>query len=106
MAAVGFGGAFYLLALVSRGRWMCGGDIKLAFVMGLLLGAQRLALAMFVAFDTAAVAGIVLIALRRKHRRDYLPFGPFLVAGTLAAYYWGTPILHWYLQASGLGSGG
>ena len=101
-AAVLFGGAFYLLAAVSKGRWMGGGDIKLAFVMGLLLGLQRTALALFIAFDTAAIVGVVLIAIHRKKRSDLIPFGPFLVLGTLAAYYWGTPILHWYLQVSGL----
>jgi len=99
-AAVLFGGGFYLLALVSKGRWMGGGDIKLAFVMGLLLGLQRTALAMFVAFDAAAIIGVALILVHRKKSSDLIPFGPFLMGGTLLAYYWGTPILHWYLQTN------
>lgn len=102
VAAILFGGAFYLLAAVSKGRWMGGGDIKLAFVMGLLLGLQRTALAMFIAFDSAAIIGVILIIIHRKKRSDLIPFGPFLIAGTLAAYYWGTPIMQWYFHLSGL----
>jgi prepilin signal peptidase PulO-like enzyme (type II secretory pathway) len=99
-ASVLFGGFFYLLALVSKGRWMGGGDIKLAFVMGLLLGLQKTALAMFVAFDVAALVGVGLILVHRKKSSDLIPFGPFLMGGTLVAYYWGSPLIHWYLQAS------
>jgi leader peptidase (prepilin peptidase)/N-methyltransferase len=102
LAAVVFGGAFYTIAAISNGRWMGGGDIKLAFVMGLLLGLQKTALAMFLAFDSAALVGLVLIALSRKKRSDMIPFGPFLILGTIAAYYFGTDIINWYKDISGL----
>jgi len=96
VAAVAFGGAFYLLAAVSKGRWMGGGDIKLAFVMGLLLGLKETALAMLIAFVSAALIGVALIALGRKTRRDLIPFGPFLIAGTIIAYLFGSSIITWY----------
>lgn len=96
LAALIFGGGFYLLAAVSKGRWMGGGDIKLAFVMGLLLGLQKTSLAMLVGFVSAAVIGVVLIGLGRKTRRDHIPFGPFLILGTVLAYTWGTQLLVWY----------
>ncbi|HSX41331.1 MAG TPA: prepilin peptidase [Candidatus Saccharimonadales bacterium] len=102
LAALAFGGAFYAIAAVSRGKWMGGGDIKLAFVMGLLLGLQKTALAMLLAFCTAALVGGLLILLGRKTRKDFIPFGPFLIGGTLVAYLYGTPIIHWYLNISGL----
>jgi len=102
MAAIGFGGVFYLLAAVSKGRWMGGGDVKLAFVMGLLLGLQRTALAMFIAFVAAAIIGIALIGLKRKSRHDLIPFGPFLIGGTAIAYLFGFSILTWYGAQLGL----
>ncbi len=102
LAAAGlFGGGFYLLAFASKGRWMGGGDIKLAFLMGLLLGLQKTTLAMFLAFDSAAIVALGLILLHRKNRNDLIPFGPFLMAGTLATYYWGSAIIQWYLHANG-----
>jgi prepilin signal peptidase PulO-like enzyme (type II secretory pathway) len=101
-AALLFGGIFYLLAVVTKGKGMGGGDIKLAFVMGLLLGIQKTSLAMFLAFVVAAVVGAILIVLRLKSRRSHIPFGPFLIGGTLIAYLAGSPILHWYLDVSSL----
>lgn len=101
VAALLFGGGFYALAAVSKGRWMGGGDIKLAFVMGLLLGLQKTLLAMFVAFNVAAVIGVILILSGRKKRSDLIPFGPFLIAGTVVSYLWGGNIIEWYLNTTG-----
>ena len=100
-AALLFGGWFYALAAVSGGKWMGGGDIKLAFVMGLLLGLQDTALAMLVAFISAAIVGVAMIMFGRKDRKDQIAFGPFLIAGTLVAYLWGEPIIGWYLGLTG-----
>lgn len=102
IAAVLVGGVFYALAAVSRGRWMGGGDIKLVFVIGLLLGLQKTAVAMFIAFLAAAAVAIPLVISKRKSRKDSIPFGPFLIAGALVAYLYGAPILHWYLGANGI----
>ena len=101
-SAVVAGGGFMLLTVVSRGRAMGGGDIKLAFVMGLMLGVQATALAMLVAFNVAAAVGIGLIAAKRRRRRDQIPFGPFLVFGTVVAFLWGRHVIDWYLRINGL----
>jgi leader peptidase (prepilin peptidase) / N-methyltransferase len=102
LASVIVGAAFYLLVLFSQGRAMGGGDIKLAIAMGLLLGPRATAVAMLVAFNCAAIVGIVLIAARRKGRRDHIAFGPFLVGGTIVAYLYGQAIVTWYLRINGL----
>ncbi|HEX7260062.1 MAG TPA: prepilin peptidase, partial [Candidatus Saccharimonadia bacterium] len=78
-AALLFGGFFYSLAAVSKGKWMGGGDIKLAFVMGLILGLQKTLLAMFIAFNTAALVGVLLILMKRTKPGNVIPFGPFLI---------------------------
>ena len=96
------GGAFYALAAVSDGKWMGGGDIKLAALMGLVLGPAKLAVAMFLAFNVAAVVGLILLGLGRKKRRGHIPFGPFLAGGVLAAQIWGPAIIHWYLHLAGV----
>jgi leader peptidase (prepilin peptidase)/N-methyltransferase len=91
-------GALGLLHLVSpRGMGM--GDVKLAFVLGLYLGWLgwgEVFLGLFLGFFLGAVIGIVLIAAKLRTRKDHVPFGPFLAAGTLIAVIWGPSILGWY----------
>jgi leader peptidase (prepilin peptidase)/N-methyltransferase len=41
--------------------------------------------------------GLALILLRRKGRREPLPFGPFLALGALLAMVWGDTLVAWYL---------
>jgi leader peptidase (prepilin peptidase) / N-methyltransferase len=80
-------------------RSMGFGDVKLAFVLGLALGWLgwgELVLGLFCGFLAGAIVGIVLIALRRRGRKDHLPFGPFLAFGTLVVLLWGDVLLRWY----------
>jgi leader peptidase (prepilin peptidase)/N-methyltransferase len=102
VAAVAAGGTFYAIVFFSKGRAMGGGDIKLAFAMGLILGLAGTAVALLVAFNVAAIVGISLIALRRRGRRDQIPFGPFLAGATVVAFLYGAGLVQWYLQLNGL----
>ncbi|MDD4239676.1 MAG: prepilin peptidase, partial [Desulfotomaculaceae bacterium] len=98
--AIGFlagGGILYLVALVSRGG-MGGGDIKLAAVMGLLLGWQYLLLALFLACAAGAFVGILLVLTKLKSMKEALPFGPYLALGSVIAALAGDRLISWYLQ--------
>lgn len=96
------GGGFLALVAGTKGRAMGGGDIKLAFAMGLMLGVQGTAVALLVAFNVAAVVGLVMIATRKRKRRDQIPFGPYLVGGTIVAFLFGRELVAWYLRLNGL----
>ncbi len=89
---------FLLIVLVSRGRWMGIGDIKLAFLMGLVLGWPNILVALFLAFFIGAIMGLGLISLKRKTLKSEIPFGPFLVFGTFFALFWGGRMINWYLS--------
>lgn len=102
IAAAVFGGFFYLLAAVSGGKWMGGGDIKLSFLMGLILGVQKTSVAMLLAFNAAAIVGVYLLLTRKLKRDHQIPFGPFLIAGTIVAYLYGQSIINWYVELTGL----
>lgn len=69
------------------------GDVKLAGLMGLFLGWPKTLVAFYVAFLTGALVGVILILLKKKKLKDPVPFGPFLVAGTLVSLFWTEPIL-------------
>jgi leader peptidase (prepilin peptidase)/N-methyltransferase len=91
-------GLLLALHLVSpRGMGM--GDVKLAFVLGLYLGWLgwgEVFLGLFLGFFLGAVIGVALVAAKVRSRKDHVPFGPFLAAGTLIAVVWGPSILDWY----------
>ena len=95
-----FGAAVFFLAivLVSRGKWMGLGDVKLAFLMGLFLGFPNILIALFFAFLIGAIIGVGLILAKRKTLKSEVPFGPFLVTGTFIALFWGPTIIDWYLN--------
>lgn len=101
---IGFFGAgilLLLIAVLSRGG-MGGGDIKLSAVMGLFLGWQGVAVALFLSFLTGGLAGILLLVTKLKGRKDAVPFGPYLALGGLAAAFYADAIIKWYLGLSGL----
>ncbi len=96
----GIGAAVFFLALVfiTRGRGMGLGDVKLAFLMGLVLGWPKILLALFSAFFIGAMVGLILVILNKKTLKSQIPFGPFLVAATVFALFLGDKIINWYSQ--------
>jgi leader peptidase (prepilin peptidase)/N-methyltransferase len=92
--------AFALLHVVSP-RSMGFGDVKLAFVLGLFLGELgwgEVVLGLFLGFLYGAVVGVVLIVTGLRSRKDHVPFGPFLAAGTVTAILVGNAILDWWAR--------
>ncbi|MBT4936993.1 prepilin peptidase [Candidatus Peregrinibacteria bacterium] len=69
--------------------WIGGGDLRLAFIMGLLLGLKKGILALFLSYIIGASISLMLIALKQKSRKSMVPFGPFLAAGTFISFFWG-----------------
>ena len=85
---------FLLIFLVTRGRGMGFGDVKLAFLIGLILGFPKIVVSLYVAFLTGALVSIILIlGKKKKFKGSTIPFGPFLAIGTLIALFWGDVVL-------------
>lgn len=93
-AVVGFG-VLYLIAVVSKGG-MGGGDIKLFFVLGLVLGTVHTLLTLFLAALIGSVIGLVLLKKAGKSRKTPIPFGPSIAIAAVVAYFWGSQIVDWY----------
>ncbi len=93
-----FGASFFflLIYLISQGQWMGFGDVKLSFLMGLHLGFPNILVALFLAFFTGAIIGLILIAQNKKTLKSMVPFGPFLFFGTFLAMFYGELIINWY----------
>jgi len=72
------------------------GDVKLAFLMGLVLGFPKIIVAFYLAFLTGALIGVILILARKKKFGEQIPFGPFLSGATIIALFWGEGIMKWF----------
>lgn len=88
---------FYSLWFFTKGRGFGFGDVKLAPALGLLLGWPRTLVATFIAFFVGAIVAVFLITLGKKKFGQTIPFGPFLVVGTVTALLWGQQIWSWYM---------
>jgi leader peptidase (prepilin peptidase)/N-methyltransferase len=98
--AAGLGAAlFFLIAALVYPGGMGMGDVKLALLMGVVLG-RTVPVALMIGMLSALVPSVVLIARHGKAgRKMTIPFGPFLAFGGLVALFAGHSILHWYLGA-------
>lgn len=93
-AVIGFS-LLLAIAIISKGG-MGGGDIKLFAVIGIVLGWQGVLLAFFLSTLLGAVVGIIGLKLGKMRRGEPIPFGPYIVVGTLLTYFFENPILAWY----------
>ena len=82
LAGVGAFTAFLIVTLLFP-QGMGGGDVKLAGLIGLVVGFPGVLAAMWVGVVSGGVVAISLMILRRKGRKDAIPFGPFLSLGTI-----------------------
>ncbi len=84
-AVIGAAGAVALLGvlgLVIRSG-VALGDLYLVGPLGLLLGWPAIFIAIFIAALLLSASSLVLLVSRRVGLKSYIPFGPFLVAGTV-----------------------
>lgn len=97
------GGGFFLLQFViSRGKWIGGGDIRLGFLMGVALGWPGILIALMLSYVGGAVIGGFLIIFGKKKWGSQVPFGVFLSVATIVTLFWGDYLAQWYLGFIGL----
>jgi leader peptidase (prepilin peptidase)/N-methyltransferase len=111
LAGAAIGGAalfalYLLLALVSAGRGMGMGDVKLAAVLGLYLGFLgwgNLLVGAFAAFLFGGLFGLALMLARRAGRKTAIPFGPWMILGAWVGVFAGAQLTDLYFGAVGAG---
>lgn len=96
LGAVLVSGIFYIAYLVTKGRGMGGGDIKLMAAAGLLLGAPKVFLAMIVGCALAVV--IHSVRMKVSGAEHKLAFGPYLAVGLFLSAIAGEPVITWYFS--------
>lgn len=90
-------GLFYILFLLSAGKWIGGGDVKLGVALGLLVGGP--AEAVLVVFGASLIGSLIALPLmfsKKLKRTSLIAFGPLLMASTSVCYFFGPDIISWY----------
>jgi len=88
------------ILIITKGRGIGGGDIKLMAVAGLFLGAKEIVLALILGCIIGSIIHIFLMAVFKKGRE--LAFGPYLSLGIFIAALYGKEMINWYLSYIGI----
>lgn len=95
-------GLYLIVYIISDGKWIGFGDVKLGVGLGLLLADWKLALsALILANFVGLLAVLPSLIAGQVDRKTQIPFGPFLIIGTVLAWFIGNPIIDWYLGLLG-----
>ena len=102
-----FGLVFLALAaifslLIFKKEGMGIGDVKMAAMIGLMVGFPNVIVALFGGILLGGLTAIFLVIFKKKSRKDIIPFGTFLSLATIITFLWGSDIIHWYLRISKL----
>lgn len=86
-----------LLALTFRGGigW---GDVKMAGLVGVIVGFPRILVALLLAIVGGGLVAGILLALKVKGRKEAIAFAPFLSVATMVTILWGYDLITWYLS--------
>lgn len=85
---------FLLLWLISKGRWMGLGDVKLILAIGWLFPFTVALSSIIISFWIGAVVGIFIILFSNKKVKltTEIPFAPFLILGIFITFFFGIDI--------------
>lgn len=90
-------GVFFVLFMVSGGKWIGYGDVRLGLITGTLLATPQKSLAMiFIASFIGSLAVIPSLAAGKRTMASRLPYGPFLIVAAGLMVLFGDSLINWY----------
>ncbi|OGJ42256.1 hypothetical protein A3I58_00420 [Candidatus Peregrinibacteria bacterium RIFCSPLOWO2_02_FULL_39_10] len=96
MGGLSIFGFFAIQYILSKGTWIGGGDLRMGLLMGFLLGLKLGLVALASAYILGGIMSVYLMLTGKVTRKTAIPFGPFLVIGTLMAIFYGKIIITFY----------
>ena len=75
-----------------------GGDVKLMFAAGFLLGWKMIVSGFFMGAIVGGAVGITVMVRKKKGGKEHIPFGPSLCVGLYLAIMFGTQMIDWYIE--------
>lgn len=96
-------GVFYILYIISQGRWIGFGDVRLGLITGTVLADPYKSIAMiFIASLLGTLVVLPALASRNKTLSSKTPYGPFLIGATAIMVVFGVSFINWYKILFGL----
>lgn len=86
-----------IIILLTKG--MGWGDVEICFMCGLYLGLSKSFLLLFLSFVVGGLIGGILILTKKKSRKDYIPFGPFIAIAGVLTMLFADKIIGWYVRS-------
>lgn len=90
-------GFFLIQFVVSKGKWIGGGDLRLGLMCGFMVSWPKIIPLIFITYITGALVAIVLVILNKKKWQDMVPLGVFLTLATFIILLFGEEIIRIYL---------
>jgi prepilin signal peptidase PulO-like enzyme (type II secretory pathway) len=81
-------GFFGVMFWFSKGKWIGGGDVKLGFWLGLLVGLKMVYFLILLAYTSGAIVAIFLLIFSKKKMKSEIPFGPFLIISSVVIIFY------------------
>ncbi|CAN5325826.1 A24 family peptidase [soil metagenome] len=82
-----------LLNIMTKGKGMGLGDVKLALLLGAMVGLDKFLIWLFFSFASGAIVGIMLILFKSAGLKQKIAFGPFLIIGLVLTIFFGSQFL-------------
>jgi len=96
------GGIFWVIYQISNGQWIGGGDVRIGFLLGLIVGGPlNILLMLFISSVSGLIYSLPMMFLRKFNTKTQIPFGPFLILGCVVIFLYGERIIS-YLKNSGI----
>ncbi len=83
------GGFFFAQYVLSRGKAVGAGDIRIGLLLGVLLGPWGTVTALLISYLVGALVAALLLAMKKTTMQSHIPLGPFLSLGGIIALLWG-----------------
>jgi leader peptidase (prepilin peptidase)/N-methyltransferase len=87
----------FLLIVLLRPNAMGMGDAKLVALIGLVSGYPLVILSMLIGVVLGGIVAVILLATKKKGRKDVIAYGTFLAIGPIIALIFAPDMLNWYL---------
>lgn len=98
IGAFSYGFFMLLLFVLSSGKWIGGGDVKLAFLIGAIVGFPGVLATFFLTYIGGALVALILLVVSKKKLGDKIPFGTFMAAGAVLSFFIADAMIKWYVQ--------
>lgn len=87
---------FLLQFVISKGKWIGGGDLRLGLMCGFMVGWPKILPLLVITYVGGAIVSVALLASKKKKWSDSVPLGIFLTVATLVVLLFGDQIIDWY----------